>query len=220
MCTVMQRGKAASAALICAVALFAMVTGHAAVAALGAAAGYRHVVQAPMLGIAALLSVGVAIALVRKLAALVRPRPTDGDWALPAFSSVTALGPGRVTATVLVLQTIALFAGESIEQRAAGVTLAGVAGLFGSSLAIAPFVHLTIGLVAGLGLWFAARAVCASVGSALSLVRRAVAWLSPVEQRSAARIFVSRDRTVIRPLLPLAHKIASRPPPSFSIHLV
>lgn len=215
----MYRPNAASAALVCAVALLAMVTGHAAVATLGAAAGYKHIAQAPLLGIAALLALAVAIALVRKVAALLQPRRSDDDWALPAFTSLSALGPGLVTSAVLVLHTIALFAGESIEQRAAGVTLAGAAGLFGSSLAIAPFIHLSIGLAAGLGLWFIARAVSTSVAATLSLVRRALAWLARPQRRSTARIFVARDSAVARTLLPLAHKIASRPPPSFSIRL-
>jgi len=119
----------------------------------------------------------------------------------------------RLIPVLVGIQLATLFAGEAVEQRVAGVSLAGVEALFGSSLAFMPFVHIAIGIWAAVVLWLGARAVCDNVGAAVAFVRRVLAWLARTHSAVTGSAGARSDRAVERRLLPLAHKIASRPPP-------
>jgi hypothetical protein len=191
-----------------------MTAGHALVLALGPPTGYAHIVQAPTIELAVVLGVATLIALARSLVRSLREHHDSSDWALPAISTIRSLGPARIIASVVVAHSAALFLGEALEQHASGVTLGGIAGLYGSTLAIAPLVHLAIAVAAGAILWLAARAVCENVRQAVVLVRAALAWLSRDERPSAPKI----DRLVFVPCgpqsKPIAHNLANRPPPA------
>jgi len=200
--------------LICAVAIGAMASGHAAAIALGGSSGYRHVTQAPLVGIAALCAIaGIALVLRRIESSAKTSAVRDPDWVLPAFASIARLGVARLIPVLVGIQLATLFAGEAVEQRIAGVSLGGVQALFGSSLAFTPFVHIAIGISAAVILWLGARAVCDNVGVTIALVRRVLAWLGRTQSTVTAARSASSDRATEYRHLPLAHKIASRPPP-------
>jgi hypothetical protein len=200
--------------LICAFAIGAMASGHAAAVALGGSSGYRHVAQAPLVGIAALCALaGIALVLRRIESSAKTSAVLDPDWVLPALVSIERLGVTRLIPALVGIQLAALFAGEAIELRVAGVSLVGAQALFGSSLAIMPVVHIAIGVFAAVVLWLGARAVCHNIGIAAAFVRRALAWLARKQSTVTASRTARNDRATVRRHLQLAHKIASRPPP-------
>ena len=193
-----------------------MWMGHALVIALGPPTGYRHFAQAPALEGAAAL---VAWALVATVAAALRHafrgrQQSSADWALPAFAAVRALGVVRVTGAILLVQFVALGIGESLEQHAAGITLSGIAGLVGSTLAYAPAIYLAIGAAAGAVAWLAARAVCANCAFAVAVLRAAVAWLRRRTSSTLTRVHNRVFIPVGLPQQPLSFKLANRPPPA------
>lgn len=209
------RDKSYSAILlICGVAFAAMTAGHALVLALGPATGYAHIAQAPTLELALVLAIATVAAMAQTLLRWLRESPDQTDWALPAVSAIRSMSPARVIAAVVAAQSAALFAGETFEQHASGVTLGGIAGLYGSTLPIAPLVYLAIAVAAGAILWLAARAVCEHIREAVVFVRAAIAWLSREARSNAPNI----DRFVFVSCgpqrKPLAHKLANRPPPA------
>ena len=206
--------------LICAVAIGAMASGHAAAVAMGGPSGYRHVAQVPLVGIAALCAMAGIALVLRRMESSARTSPTrDPDWVLPALASIERLGVARLIPALVGIQLVTLFAGEAVEQRIAGVSLAGVHALFGSPLAFVPFVHLAIGVFAAILLWLGARAVCDNVGVTVAFVRRVLAWLARARSAVTVSRSASSDRATEYRHLPLAHKLASRPPPlSFIRH--
>jgi len=67
--------------LICAVAIGAMTSGHSVAVALGGSSGYRHVAQAPLVGIAALCAIaGIALVLRRIESSAKASAEHDPDW--------------------------------------------------------------------------------------------------------------------------------------------
>jgi len=200
--------------LISAGAIGAMTSSHAVAVALGGSNGYRHTAQAPLVGIAALCAIAGIALVLRRIESSAKASAVRGpDWVLPALVSIERLGVARLIPALVGIQLATLFAGEAVEQRIAGVSLAGVQALFGSPLAFMPFVHIAIGISAAVVLWLAARAVCDNVGIAVAFVRRVLAWLARTQPAVTRSAGARRDRVTERRLLPLAHKIASRPPP-------
>ena len=209
------RDKSYSAILlICGVAFAAMTAGHAVVLAFGPATGYAHIAQAPTVELAFALGLASVAAMARTLIRWIRESPDQPDWVLPTVFAIRSMSPVRVIAAVIGVQSAALFVGEALEQHASGVTLGGVAGLYGSTLPIAPLVYLAIAIAAGAILWLAARALCEHVRQAVVFVRAALAWLSRDVRPSAPKIdrFVFVSGSPRRK--PLAHKLANRPPPA------
>ena len=202
------------ALLIAAVALVAMAAAHALTMVPDSV--YHHIALGPSTELAAVLLGGSAACALRRLWHAsrrdARPRP---DWALPAFDAVARLGIARVISAVLAIQLAALFAGEALEQRLAGVTLAGIASLFGSTLWFAPLVHLLIGTLFGAALWASARSICAQAAALARLLRTAAMWLARGAQTAAPMRSASRPaRVALAHLRPIAFFIANRPPPA------
>src|SRR5579864_4808080 len=206
--------------LIAGAALAAMTLSHAFVLALdrvlgNGQLGYHHVALVPALGLGALLLVWGVFSILRHLTRAADGTRTDADWLLPSLARIRSIGPLTISAAVLVLQTAALFAGESLEQHLAGVTLSGIPALFGSSLAVAPLLHFAVGIAAGLALWLSARAVCSYAAEAAAIVRAAAQWLSRITPDAATpqlRALVLAADAVAPPVL--SRRIANRPPPA------
>jgi hypothetical protein len=199
--------------LIAGVALAAMTAGHALIVALSGPSGYRHALQVPAVELAVVLVCVGAFAAIRGLFGASRDRQVQPDWALPSFEAIRALGPVRIASAVLAIQMSALVAGESLEQHLSGIALPGFAGLFGSTFAFAPLVHVAIGIACALLLWVASRETCRHAMEIIAFGRAIIAWLArPVAQRAlkpghtlpAASFALSQ---------PLAFNLANRPPP-------
>lgn len=209
------RGSRIYLAVLAGVALVAMSSGHALVMLLSPATGYRHVLQGPAVELGLVLLASAAIcAAAQVFRALVGPQSAS-DWVLPAIVKLQALGPVRVIASIVTLQTVLLFAGETVEQKIAGTALAGAAGLFGSTLLVAPLIHFAVGIAAGLALWLLSCAICRHAASAFEILRAVFAWLARSLDVTSAP---SRRRLALAALLPprqpLAYRIANRPPPT------
>jgi hypothetical protein len=199
--------------LIFGIALVAMAAAHALTLGVGPASVYHHFALGPAGVLAgALLLIGIAGAFERILRSGGPPRGQD-DWALPAFGAIRSIGPAKIVGMVLAFQFIALFASESLEQRVAGVAIGGIAGVFGSSLSIAPLVQLAFGVVAGLTLWLAAREICRHAAIVYRFVQASLAWIS----RRVVPVAIRRDRLVTGANRahekPIAFNLANRPPP-------
>jgi hypothetical protein len=199
--------------LIAGVALAAMTAGHALIVALTGASGYRHAVQVPAVDLAAVLAGAGVFGAVRRLFGASRNRQLQPDWALPSFETIRALGPVRIASAVLAIQMSVLIAGESLEQHLSGVALPGFAGVFGSTFAFAPLVHVAIGVACALLLWIASRETCRHAIGIIAFSRALIAWLArPLAQRA-----LKPGRTLPAASLalsqPLAFNLANRPPP-------
>lgn len=203
--------------LIAGVALAAMTAGHALTAGLGALAAYRHIAQGPAADLAAiLLAIAMWIAVARLLKAGLSGERRQ-QWALAPFEAIRAMGPARVVATIVPLQLLALAGGESFEQHAAGVAIAGIAAIFGSTLVWAPVIHIAIGSAAAIALWLAAREICEHAGDALRCIGAIATWLSPERGvRGSNYLTVNRVRRALT-AAPLSTRFANRPPPSIAI---
>ena len=207
----------AAALLIFAVALVAASLDHAIVFAIGPAAQYRHVAVTPALEFAAILALLAGAGIATRFVAALRARTarcTEADWVLPALTAIRVIGPARLSATIVTLQFFTLVGGESIEQRIAGVGLTGVAGLFASALGLALLVQIAVGTSFALALWAVARAACENVRAAVALVCAALGWVSRAAVAPSATRLPRVAHLSLRPLLPIANKIGSRPPPT------
>jgi hypothetical protein len=199
--------------LIAGFALVAMTAGHALVVALSGASGYRHVLQVPAVELAVVL-VGVgAFAAVRRLFGASRNRQIQLDWALPAVEAIQALGPVRIASALLAIQLSALVAGESLEQQVSGIALPGFAGVFGSTFAFAPLVHVAIGIACALLLWIGARETCRHAVEIIAFGRAMIAWLARPIARRALNVGHTLPTASFALSQPLAFNLANRPPP-------
>ena len=200
--------------LVFGTALAAMTAGHALVLSLGPPTGYAHTAQAPAIELALALLIAAIGAIARSVARRVSESPRIADWALPAVSTVRSFGPARVIVAVVAIQSAALFLGEALEQHLSGVSLGGISGLYGSTLAIAPLVHLAIGIAAGALLSLVSRAACDNVRAAVAFIRAALTWLSR-DKRPALPAFEFTLAVLSGPQShPIAHNLANRPPPA------
>jgi hypothetical protein len=179
---------------------------------------YRHVAVAPIAETAVFM---LLIGLISALGKIVQRQGNDTrepDWALPAFQSIRRLGVGHTVGLVLMIQMLSLAAGESFEQHAAGVSLTGLTALFGTTLAAAPFIHLGIGITAGMLLWFGAREICGHASVVAGIIRAIVEWLSRERSLVPHRVVRASGAMVSAPHRePLAYFLANRPPP-ISVH--
>jgi hypothetical protein len=200
--------------LLAGVALAAMTAGHALTAGLGTLAAYRHIAQGPSSDLAAvLLAIGVWAAVARLLKAGLSGKRRQ-RWALAAFDAIRTMGPARVAAAIVPLQLLALAGGESLEQHAAGLSVAGIAAIFGSALVWAPVIHIAIGSAAGIALWLASREICEHADDALRRIAAIAAWLAPERGiRGSTYLTINRVRRAIA-AAPLSTRFANRPPPS------
>jgi hypothetical protein len=200
--------------LIAGVALAAMTAGHALTAGLGALAVYRHIAQGPASDLAAVLfATGVWAAVARLLKAGLSGERRQ-QRALAAFDAIRAMGPARVAAAIVPLQLLALASGESLEQRAAGVSVAGLAAIFGSALVWAPVIHIAIGSAAAIALWLASSEICQHANDALRRIAAIAAWLAPERGvRGSTYLTINRACRLVA-AAPLSTRSANRPPPS------
>jgi len=165
-------------------------------------------------GLAAiLLAIAMWIAVARLLKAGLggeRRQP----WALAAFDAIRAMGPARIVAAIVPLQLLALAGCESLEQHAAGVSVVGIAAIFGSALVWVPVIHIAIGSAAAIALWLASREICEHAGEALRCIAAIATWLSPESGiRGSSYLTVSRACRMLS-AAPLSTRFANRPPPS------
>lgn len=195
-----------------------MTAGHALVVALSAGSGYRHIVQAPAVELAILLVGAGALAAARRLFRTAGDRHTAPDWALPSLAAIRALGPVQIVCAVLAIQLSALVAGESLEQHLSGVALPGFAGAFGSTLAVAPLIHVAIGAAFALLLWIVAREAYRHATEIVGFGRAIVAWLARPTPLRVPKLGRIRPAASFILSQPLAFKLANRPPPSSVRH--
>jgi hypothetical protein len=181
---------------------------------LGPATLYRHVAIMPIAETATLMLAVGLLEAVRRMVKRLGSDKCEPDWALPAFATIRRFGISRTVGLVLTIQMLSLFAGESFEQRAAGLSLTGFTALFGTTLAIAPLIHLAVGIAAGALLWFGAREICRHAIAVAEIMGAIVDWLSRKRALAPLRIVRATGAIVHGPHLePVAYFLANRPPP-------
>ncbi|MBC5827043.1 MAG: hypothetical protein GIW99_05100 [Candidatus Eremiobacteraeota bacterium] len=214
------KSPAASWPLVLAVALMAMVAGHAAELDLenlgfvaDVRAGYAHVGQGFAAGISLVLFLISAVLLFRQFLAAFSVRTTSGKAILPAADALCRLGAGRIVASVLAGQVIALVAIEVLEQRLSHYAGYGIGAVFGTGHESAVLVHISIGVFAGLVLWMLSRAACRHVGSAIEIVICLVAAQRPGIVGGATALRARAASARVTTPCELALRLANRPPP-------
>lgn len=201
------------ALIFIAVALAAMTVGHAMTLGMGSPMPYRHVALGPSSMFAAmLLVIGLGSTLARVHRGAKRGE-RDADWLLPAFAAIRDTGAVKVAGMVASLELLSLFANESLEQHVAGIAVGGIAAMFGTTFVGAPFLHVMIGIAAGVVLWWSSREACRHAVSIAHALRLALAWLQRCTERPRAAIQQRRFVVTRRRRTPLAYRLANRPPP-------
>jgi hypothetical protein len=214
--------------LITAVALMAMLVGHAcelwleSVHAFGdQQAQYHHVGQGVVAELAVLLLVAVVLGIARFLSVWAQQGSSATDSFMPALHAIVEDGLVRLRYRLIGIQLVALVATELIEQQASGYHGNLLASIAGPGHASALAIHLAIGALFALILYrfgqFVSKRSRVLVEAVIAFVRWAT--MLPSGCGRADMPLVVPPSVFSQHISLIALGLANRPPPIASASL-
>ena len=177
-------------------------------------AGYLHVGQAAVAGLACLLLAVLAFGALHRTFLLLTGALRASDYAIADLDRIARLKLSNVIARLIPIQIGSLITVELLEQRLSGLQQSSIGAILGSGHITVPIIHLIIGLLASLAVWKFARVVAAR---SRQVAEALVSYFLPPPSLDGINVGAVRVANVCatrarQPVIAL--RIANRPPPA------